>query len=99
MPHTNNAHGLVLGDLKQNLSDQQKDDTQGRVDTYVHSENLVQDSVVSLFDDGNQGRGGTIAAQVDLKIAASPAAHNVLGAIENFMKNDQAFVAGSVKHY
>jgi len=99
MPHSNNAHGLVLGNLKQGLTDQEKKDAQTRVNTFVGSKATVAGSVVSLFDDGNQNPGDAVAAQVDLNIASSPAAHAELGTIEVFMKGDPASIPGTVKHY
>ena len=102
--HTTNAHGLVMGDLKNQANGQA---VQQLVRTFVDGQGHVDQatSVVSLFEDANAhgNPGDTIAAQVDLDIPASdPAAHQTLEAIESYMKSIPApndFKPNSVKHY
>jgi len=100
MPHTTNAHGLVLGHLKPQTTDPEA--IQQDIDSFVHSQPLVGDAVVSLFeDDKNHGHpGDTIAVQVDLKVPpSSPSAHPALEAIQQYMAGLPDFKPGSVEHY
>jgi hypothetical protein len=100
--HSHDAHGLVIGELKQHA---QGPSAHQLVHDFVVQQPHVAAAVVSLFEDeNNPGRvGWTIAAQVDLDIAASdPAAHPTLEAIQNYMRNLPApndFVPPTVKHY
>jgi hypothetical protein len=102
--HSTNAHGLVIGDLKnQATGTAVKELVRTFVDGLGHVEQDT--SVVSLFEDPNvHGQPGkTIAAQVDLDIPASdPIAHQTLEAIETYMKSIPApndFLKPTVKHY
>ena len=97
--HTTNAHGLVIGKLKPEAN---AEDDQQLVDAFVHSQPLVDESIVSLFENAKKHgtAGDTIAVQVDLKIPASnPQAHGVLEAIEQYMAGLPDFKPGSVEHY
>jgi len=102
--HSNSAHGLVIGDLKNKANGKA---VQQLVRAFVDGQGHVEQptSVVSLFEDSNnRGKSGdTIAAQVDLDIPASdPAAHQTLEDIEDYMKNLPApndFKNGTVRHY
>jgi hypothetical protein len=78
------------------------EDVQQLVDAFVHSQALVDASIVSLFEDAKKHGtpGDTIAVQADLKIPASnPQAHVVLEAIENYMAGLPDFKPGSIEHY
>jgi hypothetical protein len=97
--HTTNAHGLIMGKLRPQANGE---DVQQLVDAFVHSQPLVDKSIVSLFEDAKKHGtpGDTIAVQADLKIPASnPQAHAVLEAIQNYMAGLSDFKTNSVEHY